>query len=164
MLVFLFALLLLTACSARHEGRAELRDRDRKVVGSARLTEVTEGVRVAVEVNGLPPGLHGIHIHDAGRCDPPEFTSAGNHFSPNARSHDHSHPAGHHEGDLPNLQVNAEGKGKIQATVDGVTLRGLGHHSLFKDGGTSIVVHDTADDLRLKPGGRRIACGVIDSK
>jgi len=142
---------------------AALKDKDGKDVGRATLIETADGVRVAVTGYRLPPGVHGLHIHAVGRCDPPQFTSAGPHFNPSAKQHGTQNPAGPHAGDLPNLEVAASGEGGIDATTRLVTLS-PGPNSLLGPAGTALVVHASADDYKTDPTGNsgdRIACGVI---
>lgn len=142
---------------------ATLKDKDDKQVGVATLIETPEGVRVAVTGYRLPPGGHGLHIHAVGRCEPPEFTSAGGHFNPSNKQHGKLNPAGPHAGDLPNLMVAASGEGGIDVTTLAFTLS-PGAHSLLGDKGTAIVVHANPDDDKTDPtgnSGARIACGVI---
>ena len=142
---------------------ATLKDKDGKQVGTATLIETAEGVRVAVTGYRLPPGSHGLHIHAVGRCDPPEFTSAGAHFNPSGKQHGKQNPAGPHAGDLPNLVVAASGEGGIDVTTRAFTLS-PGASSLLGDKGTALVVHANPDDDKTDPtgnSGARIACGVI---
>jgi len=142
---------------------AALKDKDGKDVGRATIIETGEGVRIAVTGYRLPPGAHGLHIHAVGRCDPPQFTSAGAHFNPAGKQHGTQNPAGPHAGDLPNLEVAASGEGGIDATTKLVTL-GPGPTSLLGPEGSSLVVHAAADDYKTDPTGNsgdRIACGVI---
>lgn len=155
---------LVAGCNTGGPGQAaaEIRDARGNVVGSARFEPAGDDVRAIVQVNGLAPGAHGIHVHDAGRCEPPSFESAGAHFDPGGAPH-HGEGA-HHAGDLPNLVVNEDGRGRLEAVLPGLTLDGRGHHSLFHLGGTSIVIHREEDDLKTAPSGNsgeRIACGVI---
>ncbi len=42
--------------------KVELRNSQGEKVGSATLTEATEGVKIALQVSNLPPGTHGFHI------------------------------------------------------------------------------------------------------
>lgn len=144
---------------------AELKNAKGEVVGKVRLAGQRggEGVRMMGEVSGLTPGQHGIHIHMTGKCDPPDFTSAGGHFNPTNAKHSLNTQGGH-AGDLGNLTVESDGKAKIDMTVAGVTMRGDGANSLFKEGGTALVIHANADDLKSDPAGNaggRVACGVI---
>jgi superoxide dismutase, Cu-Zn family len=161
--------LLLSACAgmkAREEplsAGAGLKDKDGKDVGVATLIQTQEGVRIAVTGYRLPPGPHGIHIHAAGLCEPPAFTSAGGHFNPEGKQHGRLNPAGPHAGDLPNLVVAPSGEGGIDITTKAVTL-GPGPTSLLGEKGTSIVIHAGPDDEKTDPAGNsgdRIACGVV---
>ena len=142
---------------------AVLRDAAGRTVGSAVFTQQATGVRIAVQAQGLPPGQHGIHIHAVGRCDPPDFMTAGGHFNPASRQHGLQNPAGPHAGDLPNLTVAANGSASFSATDAMLTL-GPGANSLFGPDGTALVIHADVDDERTDPAGNsgaRIACGTI---
>jgi superoxide dismutase, Cu-Zn family len=143
--------------------RAELRNAQGEVVGRAILTPDTQGVRIAVEVERLAPGPHALHVHAVGRCDPPDFASAGAHFNPEGKKHGLRNPEGPHAGDLPNLAVGADGTAKVMAMAPQVTL-GPGSNSVFHPGGTALVIHAGPDDDVTDPAGNsgaRIACGII---
>lgn len=146
-------------------GEASIKDAAGKEVGRAVLIQTAEGVRIAVTgYRGLPAGEKGVHIHEFGVCQPPEFTSAGGHFNPHGKQHGLANPAGPHAGDLPNMKVSAAGEGGIDHVSRLVTLEPGKPHSLFRDHGTSIVIHAAADDGKSDPAGNsgaRIACGVI---
>ena len=117
-----------------------------------------------MDLRDLPPGLHAVHIHESAQCDPPDFKSAGGHFNPEGRQHGRKNPEGAHAGDLPNIRVGPDGAAAADFLVEGVTLE-PGKQSLFKPGGTSLVIHASADDDRTDPAGNagaRIACGVIE--
>lgn len=151
-----------------------VRDVAGRTVGTALLTPAADGVQVVLSVNGLPAGTHGFHIHMNGVCDPsppPDsvgrvepFRTAGPHFNPTSRQHGFENPAGYHRGDLRNVEVGADGRGGGSSVALGATLTGGGPNSLRKPGGTSLIVHASADDYRTDPSGNsgaRIACGVI---
>jgi superoxide dismutase, Cu-Zn family len=143
--------------------RALLKNAKGETVGSATFTQASGGVTIEVHANGLPPGQHGIHIHDAGRCDPPDFKSSGPHFNPGGKQHGSMNPMGKHAGDLGNLTVAESGHGMLTVTSADYTL-GDGASSLFHTGGTSIMIHADPDDNKTDPSGNsgaRIACGVI---
>lgn len=142
---------------------AELRDGQGRVVGTARALQDTAGVRITVEVRGMPPGPHGIHLHAVGTCTPPDFASAGPHFNPAGMRHGLENPEGAHAGDFPNLDVAADGTGSAVFVNARVTL-GVGLHSLFDADGTALVVHAAPDDQRTDPSGAsggRLACGIF---
>ena len=138
---------------------------ERQKIGSAQVRASGRGVRIDVEVSQLTPGLHGIHIHNVGKCEGPDFTTAGPHLNPTSKKHGKDNPQGPHAGDLLNLQVNADGVGKATLLDSNATL-GEGPNSLFHEGGTSLVIHADADDYKTDPAGNsgpRIACGVLQN-
>jgi superoxide dismutase, Cu-Zn family len=156
-----------TMASAEKERKtatAGIKDAKGQSVGQAKFTTTKGGVQMSVTVANLSPGIHAIHIHDAGKCEAPAFTTAGPHFNPANKKHGLENPEGHHAGDLPNLMIGANGKGAFKSTIQDVTLAGAGATSLFRAGGTSVVIHEKADDMKTDPAGNagvRIACGVI---
>jgi superoxide dismutase, Cu-Zn family len=166
--------LLLTGCagamsstpSGGTTATAELRDANNQVVGQATFIEVSGGVRIVLEARGLPAGDKGVHLHTVGKCEPPQFTSAGAHFNPQNKQHGTLNPSGPHAGDLPNITIAANGTGRLETFTERVTL-GSGPSSLFDDDGTAIVVHAAPDDFQTDPtgnSGARIACGVVAKK
>jgi superoxide dismutase, Cu-Zn family len=132
-------------------------------IGTAKLVQTKAGVRIDVSVSELPPGEHGIHLHNVGKCESPSFASAEGHFNPDMKKHGKDNPQGPHAGDLDNLVVGADGRGKAKFVLSAVTL-GDGPNSLFHEGGTALVIHEKVDDYKTDPSGNsgaRIACGVI---
>lgn len=141
------------------------------ITGTAEFRETTQGsgkvVHITIRVSGLKPGLHGVHLHAIGKCEPPGFTAAGGHFDPGPAGNtdpDANHPF--HMGDIPNLQVGANGRGTLTAVTTRVTLSD-GPLSVFDADGTAIIVHanedqgTTGEPKSGVSGGPRLACGVI---
>lgn len=134
-----------------------------QTVGAAAFTEVSGGVRVVLEVHDLPPGEHAVHVHAVGKCEPPQFLSAGGHFNPTDKEHGMLNPEGPHAGDLPNVTVGANGTGRLESFTDRLTLSD-GPTSVFEGDGSALVIHADPDDFKTDPAGNsgaRIACGVI---
>ena len=166
LLLFFGTLCLLTysiSLEAAKKAKADLLNAKGAPVGTAVFTQKSNGVQLDLKVSGMTPGLHGFHIHAVGRCQAPDFASAGPHFNPEGKQHGWDNPMGHHLGDLQNLEVGPDGKAHVRVTVPGVTL-GEGAISLFHEGGTALVIHAKPDDGKTDPAGNagpRVACGVI---
>ncbi|MDO7844456.1 superoxide dismutase family protein [Sphingomonas immobilis] len=138
---------------------AMLRTADGADVGRATATEVAGGLRFTIDAMGIAPGTHGAHVHTTGKCDGPDFASAGGHWNPTGMMHGSMNPKGPHEGDMPNLVIGADGKGTIGVTIPGATMAGL----LDADG-SALVIHAKPDDLMTDPSGNsggRVACGIF---
>ena len=130
-----------------------------QTIGSIVATQVADGVAFRVRATSLPPGVHGIHVHPIGRCDPPDFSSAGTHWNPTNKQHGLNNPNGPHAGDMPNITVDANGG--INATV---VLPHATMAQLLDADGSSVMIHASADDYVSQPAGNsgaKIACAVI---
>jgi superoxide dismutase, Cu-Zn family len=168
-------LLLLTACGGRTPGpggeplpdliaTASLTNRDSVRVGVATFTAGDTGAWLGLSVSGLTPGRHGLHIHETGSCDLPDFMSAGAHLNPSSAQHGLENRQGHHAGDLPNLLIEPDGSADTSFAIDPGLFRG-GPGSLFQPQGTALVIHAGPDDQKTDPSGGsgdRVACGVIE--
>lgn len=138
---------------------ASLRTAANADVGRATATETAGGIQVMVEGMAMPPGPHGAHVHTTGRCDAPDFTTAGGHWNPMSTQHGMENPQGPHAGDMPNLAVSSDGRGTLTFTLPAGTMAGL----LDADG-SAMMIHAGPDDMRSDPAGNsggRIACGVF---
>ena len=133
--------------------------------GTATFKTVKKGVKVKLELKNLPFGPHGVHIHQNAACEAPDFKSAGGHFNPDGKKHGYMNDMGHHNGDFPaSVDIGEDHNGTATFVLGSISLDPAAPNSLFSNGGTSIVVHEKADDEKTDPSGNsgnRIACGVI---
>jgi len=145
--------------------RADLIDSRGRKVGEAVLQDTPgHGVLIQIDVSDLPPGIHGFHIHETGKCDPPGFESAGAHYAPRGRDHGFLVERGPHAGDLANLHVPESGRVRVEQLAPAVTLQPDEVGTLLDTDGSAIVIHANRDDYRSQPSGDsgdRIVCGVI---
>src|SRR5882672_7683826 len=69
---------------------AEFKNAEGQSVGTATLSEEAHGVKIKLDIKGLPAGEHSIHIHQVAKCEAPDFKSAGPHFNGASGHGDHS--------------------------------------------------------------------------
>jgi len=162
-ILILTAAAALTACETAREpvGGAPmpLIDSAGRQIGTVVAWQTTGGISFRVSASGLPHGLHGIHVHPIGRCDPPDFASAGTHWNPAGKQHGLNNPNGPHAGDLPNVEVAANGVLSQTVVLPNATMA-----QLLDADGSSIMIHANADDYVSQPAGNsgpKIACAVI---
>lgn len=131
-------------------------------LGTVSAWQTAGAVGLRIQASGLPHGLHGIHVHAVGRCVPPDFASAGDHWNPTVRKHGLNSPQGPHGGDLPNIAVAANGVVNESLVLSGASLAALADAD-----GSALVIHAAADDHVTDPSGNsggQIACAVISTQ
>ena len=134
-------------------------------VGSVRIVETRYGLAFHPALTGLPPGLHGFHVHENPSCSaaerdgvPVAALAAGGHLDPQGAKR-HAEPWGDgHLGDLPALYVAADGNANNPVLAPRLKLADVANRSLMVHaGGDNHADHPAP----LGGGGDRVACGVI---
>ena len=129
--------------------------------GKVTFTEHGGKVTMKVEVTGLTPGQHAIHLHDKGDCSAADATSAGGHWNPSSENHGQWGHAPFHHGDIGNLVADAKGKAELTLESELWTIGDGKPNDVI---GHAVVVHAKEDDFTTQPTGNaggRVACGVI---
>lgn len=133
-------------------------------IGTAALREGPYGVIIRIELRNLQPGWHGLHIHNKGRCDPPEFETAGDHFNPSEVAHGYKNISGVHSGDLANIYVGVDGTAKAEMVSNLISLGGK-TPNIFDADGVSLVVDANPDNYESIRGEgyklERVTCAVL---
>lgn len=154
------ALCASTALAHAQTATAPLKNAKDQEVGKVTLTAAPKGVLIRVEVKGLTPGWHGLHLHEKADCSKPDFTSAGAHtHGGGERVHGLLNPKGSESGDLPNIFADAHGGATAEVFTSLTTFASL------KDAdGSGVVVHAGPDDHMAQPiggSGARVACAEV---
>ena len=147
------------------EVKVDLKSSTGADAGTVTFKTVKKGVKVTIHLQDMAFGPHGVHIHQNAVCDAPDFKTAGGHFNPDGKHHGYMNMTGHHNGDMPsNVMVGEDHKGEASFVLTSISLDRNATDSLMLNGGTSVVVHEHADDEKTDPAGNagnRVACGVV---
>lgn len=131
--------------------------------GTVTFTEMEDGVHLMVDLQGLTPGTHAIHLHENGDCSAPDASSAGGHWNPSSEEHGHINETDEfHFGDIGNLEVGSDSTATYETTIDIWNIGGEADANIV---GKAVVVHAGADDFTSQPSGAagsRVACGVVE--
>jgi len=136
-------------------------------IGTVTLEDSAEGLIIKPDLKDLEPGEHGLHLHENPTCAPGEEKgtvaagiASGDHFDP-AHNDQHRGPTATdgHKGDLPELDVTADGTATEAVVAPHVTVADVS--------GRALVIHQNGDNYSDQPtklggGGARIACGVVE--
>src|SRR3954454_20181513 len=148
------ALAVSFSATAAQSVTVKLKDAKGGSAGTARLSDAKRGVDIKLDAKGLTPGKHGIHLHETGKCEGPDFKSAGGHLNPENKEHGLKNPKGAHEGDMHVISVSDDGKAKEKVNAPFAKLADL--H------GKALVIHAKEDDqMTAASSGERVVCGVI---
>ena len=133
-------------------------------MGTVKLIQGSKGVLVMADLWGLSPGFHGFHVHTTGSCTP-DFSAAGDHFSPSGAGHGYMNDEGPHAGDLPNIYAGPDGIARADFYSEAITLASGEDTSVLDEDGSAIIVHEKPDTYGAEAGaGGRVACGVIQGR
>jgi len=140
-----------------------------ETIGTVTLTSLgMGGTEVKVDVSDLEQGTHALHFHQTGKCEGPEFTSAGGHFNPTNKDHGFDSADGPHAGDMENINIGVNGEGIFTVTNERVSIRSDDSElpALLDADGSALMIHQKADDYTSQPSGAagaRVGCAVIKS-
>lgn len=140
---------------------ATMLDAKGAMIGNARITETPKGILLDVELTGMAPGWHAMHIHAVGTCDDHEdhFKASASHMADEGEEHGYLSAKGPHNGDLPNFFVHSDGTAKVQFYSVETNVA-----ALTDADGSALLIHANLDDYKTQPtgdAGDRLACGVI---
>ncbi|MEQ1713355.1 MAG: superoxide dismutase family protein [Hyphomicrobium sp.] len=154
---------IVPAAALGERATADVKARGGKDAGTIDMVETMAGVMLTIKLKGLPPGSHGLHFHDVGKCEG-DLASAGAIYNPLGAKHGFLNEEGPMVGDLSNLIVGSTGEAEVEILSPFVTLNKAAEESLFDANGSSVVIFEKPDDYISEPegnAGQRIACGVV---
>ena len=127
-------------------------------IGSITAEDSMCGVLLTPNLHGLPPGIHGFHVHVNPACGDNGMAAGGHLDTQNTQEHDGPYDNHGHLGDLPVLIVNQDGTATLPTMAPRFKLAQITGHAFM--------IHAGGDNYSDKPaklggGGTRIACGII---
>ena len=143
---------------------ADLARADGSWAGVATISRRRDGVFLSLSAEAAAGGTYGMHLHAVGKCEGPDFTTAGPHWNPDMKQHGRDNPMGAHHGDLPNVTAGADRKITLEFKLPDFVISGP--TGLLDADGGALVIHEKADDYKTDPSGnsgKRIICGVFKS-
>ena len=155
------------------DARADFIGPNGEAMGTVEFRDGLGGVVMRLDMSGLAPGWHGIHLHVVGDCSDGAagFKASGGHINPDNVEHGLLNPAGAHRADIPNILADEGGAVKTEIFRAGVHLSPSeeaaavnGPFPLIDDDGFAVVVHANPDDHLSQPigdSGDRVACAAI---
>lgn len=133
------------------------------ITGSVSFTEKNKIVTMVADLSNVAkPGKHAIHIHAVADCTAADGSSAGGHWNPVDTEHGKWGINSYHKGDIGNILVDNNGKGKLEKITDQWCIGCDDDNKNIL--GKSIIIHQAADDFTSQPSGAagvRIGCGEI---
>lgn len=167
LVLFSISLLLLASCASMATGPSAtatlISTSGSTATGTVNLAQLANGsVEVTANLRGVPPGVHGFHIHEKGDCGD-NGNAAGGHYNPAGTPHGAPNADPHHAGDFGNVTADADGNVNTRFVTRSITvsegpMTAVGH---------AIILHANPDDLTTQPtgnAGARIACGVVQMR
>jgi Cu-Zn family superoxide dismutase len=133
-------------------------------LGKIELKDVPDGLRIKIDLEGLPPGPHGFHVHSAPDCSPAPLAgrvvpagAAGPPYDPFHTGH-HAGPHGNgYLGDLPILAVGKDGKARYTMVAPRLKVDDVRNRALLITTGSD----NFTDTPYMGGGGDAIACGSV---
>jgi Cu-Zn family superoxide dismutase len=162
-MTFLLALNFAAESVAAEKTSVEMKSRDGKSLGTIDISRTAAGALLHVKLAGLPPGIHGFHFHETGKCEG-DFATAGEIYNPLGAVHGFLNDEGPMAGDLPNLFVDASGQVEVELLSPFITLSKDAEESIFDADGTSVLIFEKPDDYLSESNGNAgapIACGIV---
>ncbi|XP_061462386.1 copper chaperone for superoxide dismutase isoform X1 [Rhineura floridana] len=132
------------------------------VQGVVRFLQVSpQSCLIDGTIDGLEPGLHGLHVHEfgdvTGSCD-----SCGDHFNPYGECHGGPQDVHRHAGDLGNILAGADGRASFRMEDNQLKVHDIIGRSLVVDAGEDDLGHGSHPLSKLTGNsGGRVACGII---